>query len=90
MDVEDQARGLRWIARSKAVLTEETGVMPTKGAGWTQPRLFDCAEDGAQVAGDRAERFRRARRVLEDTERRTGVKRPPEPTQDESDGAGEG
>jgi hypothetical protein len=52
--------------------------------------LFDCAEDGAQVAGDRAERFELARRVLEDTERRTGVKRPPQGTQEEPEEAGEG
>jgi hypothetical protein len=89
MALEDRARGLRWIRRARAQVDHQT-VEVTRGAGWTQPALFVCAEDGTEVPDDRAARFRKARRVLEDVERRVGVKppakRPPDRPQDSATG----
>jgi hypothetical protein len=51
--------------------------------------LFDCADDGEEVADHQAE-LDRARRVLETTERRVGVKHRPDGTEEPGEEAAEG
>lgn len=85
MELADRARGLAWIRRARAVVARHTGdVTPTAGAGWVQPPLFACADDGTEVA-DHAEHLAHARQVLEAVETRTGLKPPAETPQDRRD-----